>query len=80
MKRESVPFVVLPLDDQDAFARSFPQVLAHVTAAYDLLADIPVDGLKGIRILVERARPRLGTDSQTGWPCFVPQPQVAGAL
>lgn len=80
MKRESVPFVVLPLDDQDAFARSFPQVLAHVTAAYDRLADIPVDGLKGIRILVERARPRLGTDSQTGWPCFAPQPQVAGAL
>ena len=79
MKRESVPFVVLPLDDQDAFAGSFPQVLAHVTAAYDLLTDIPVDGLKGIRILVERARPRLGTDRQTGWPCFVPQPQVAGA-
>ena len=80
MKRESVPFVVLPLDDQDAFAHSFPLVLAHVTAAYDLLTDIPADGLKGIRIMVERARPRLGTDSQTGWPCFVPQPQVAGAL
>ena len=72
--------MVLPLDDQEAFARSFPLVLAHVTAAYDLLADIPVDGLKGIRILVERARPRLGTESQTGWPCFAPQPQVAGAL
>jgi hypothetical protein len=72
--------VVLPLDNQDAFAGSFPKVLAHVTAAYDLLADIPADGLKGIRIMVERARPRLGTDSQTGWPCFVPQPQVAGAL
>jgi hypothetical protein len=70
MQRESVPFVVLPLDDQDAFARSFPKILAHLTAAYDLLADIPVDGLKGVRILVERARPRRGTDPETGWPCF----------
>jgi hypothetical protein len=74
IQRESVPFVVLPLDDQDAFAGSFPQVLAHITAAYDLLADIPVDGLKGVRIMVERARTRIGTDSETGWPCFTAHP------
>jgi hypothetical protein len=74
MQRESVPFVVLPLDDQDAFAGSFPQILAHITAAYDLLADIPVDGLKGVRIMVERARARVGTDSETGWPCFTAHP------
>lgn len=80
IERQSVPFVVLPLDNQDAFAGSFPKVLAHVTAAYELLADIPADGLKGIRIMVERARKPIGTDSETGWPCFVPQPQVAGAL
>ena len=41
MTRESVPFVVLPLDDQDAFARSFPLVLAHVTAAYDRAGRYP---------------------------------------
>jgi hypothetical protein len=29
-----------------------------------------VDGLKGVRIMVERARPRHGTDPETGWPCF----------
>jgi hypothetical protein len=63
----------LPLDDQDAFAGSFPHILAHITATYDLLADIPVDGLKGVRILVERARTRTGTDSETGWPCFTSQ-------
>jgi hypothetical protein len=73
MNGESVPFVILPLDDQDAFARSFPKVLAHVTAAYDLMADIPVDGLKGVRIMVERERPRHGTDAETGWPCFTTQ-------
>ena len=70
LQRESVPFVVLPLDEQDAFARSFPKVLAHVTAAYDLLADIPVDGLKGVRILVDRGRTSAAIDSETGWPCF----------
>jgi hypothetical protein len=70
MTGESVPFVILPLDDQDAFARSFPKVLAHVTASYDVLADIPVDGLKGVRIMVERERLPGGTDPETGWPCF----------
>ena len=70
MKHESVPFVILPLDEQDAFARNFPKVLAHVTEAYDVMADIPVDGLKGVRIMVERARPRHATDPETGWPCF----------
>jgi hypothetical protein len=70
MRQESVPFVVLPLDDQDAFARSFPKVLAHITSNYELLADIPVEGLKGVRILVERSRRPSGVDSMTGWPCF----------
>jgi hypothetical protein len=71
MKRQSVPFVVLPLDDQDAFARSFPRVMAHVSERYDVLTEVPVDGLKGVRIMVERARAKTGTDSATGWPCFV---------
>jgi hypothetical protein len=75
LQRESVPFAVLPLDDQDAFVESFPHILAHITAAYDLLVDIPVDGLKGVRIMVDRARTRIGTDSETGWPCFTPQPE-----
>ena len=71
MQHESVPFVILPLDEQDAFARSFPKVLAHVTAAYDVMTDVPVDGLKGVRIMVERDRPRHGTYPEPGWPCFI---------
>jgi hypothetical protein len=70
LEHQSVPFVVLPLDEQDAFARSFPKILAHVTETYEVMADIPVDGLKGVRIMVERARPHRGTDPETGWPCF----------
>lgn len=70
MQRESVPLVVLPLDDQETFAGSFPQILAHITRGYDLLADIPVDGLQGVRIMVERERQRHGIDAETGWPCL----------
>jgi hypothetical protein len=71
MKRQSVPFVVLPLDDQPAFEDGFRHVHAHIAAAYEPLADVQADGLKGIRIMVDRARTPHGTDSETGWPCFV---------
>jgi hypothetical protein len=71
LKRQSVPFVVLPLDDQDAFAASFPRVMAHVSERYDVLTDVQVDGLKGVRIMVERGRSTPANDSATGWPCFV---------
>jgi len=70
MRRQSVPFVVLPLDDQETFARNFPKLLAYVESVYEPMADLPADGLKGIRILVERSRTRTGTDATTGWPCF----------
>ena len=79
MQHQSVPFVVLPFDDQESFARSFPRILAHVTATYDVLTDVAVEETKGIRIMIERARPRAGTDSATGWPCFVPQRAAVGA-
>ncbi len=72
MRDQSVPFLVLPLDDQPTFERNFPQVLAHVQSRYEPMADLPAEGLTGIRIMVERARPRTGTDATTGWPCFVP--------
>jgi hypothetical protein len=49
-------------------------------ATYDVLTDVAVDGLKGVRIMIDRARPRAGTDSATGWPCFVPQRAAVGAL
>jgi hypothetical protein len=78
MHRESVPFVVLPLDDQATFARDFPKLLAHVERAYEPMADMPAEGLTGIRIMVERSRPRRGVDVATGWPCFTtPAPGAA---
>jgi hypothetical protein len=57
MQHQSVPFVVLPYDDQESFARSFPRILAHVMATYDVLTDVAVEETKGVRIMIERARP-----------------------
>jgi hypothetical protein len=70
MRRESVPFVLLVLDEQAAFAGGFPMLLAHITSSYDVLADVPIEGMKGVRILVDRMRRRTGVDLTTGWPCF----------
>jgi len=72
MRRQSVPFVIWPLDDEKTFTTNFPRVFAHLQAAYEPMVDLPAEGLTGIRILVERARPRTGTDAATGWPCFAP--------
>lgn len=71
MRHESVPFVLLVLDEQDAFAGSFPKILAYIESTYDVLTDVPVDGMKGVRVLVERSRRRTGVDAKTGWPCFI---------
>jgi hypothetical protein len=70
MRRESVPFVLLVLDEQASFAGSFPMLLTHITSAYDVLGDVPIDGMQGVRVYVERERRPTGVDQATGWPCF----------
>lgn len=70
LKRESVPFVLLVLDEQRGFESSFPRLMSHIATAYDEMAVLPVEGMKGVRVMVERGRPRDGVDPATGWPCF----------
>jgi hypothetical protein len=70
MRQESVPFVLLVEDEQASFAGSFPKVLAHIDAAYRVMAHVPVEGMQGVRVLVERQRRGNATDGETGWPCF----------
>jgi hypothetical protein len=70
MRRESVPFVLLILDEQAGFARSFPMLLAHIANAYDPLTEVPIPGMEGVRILVDRMRRRTGVDLATGFPCY----------
>jgi hypothetical protein len=73
MKHESVPFVLLVLDEQAAFEGGFPKLASHIASAYDVMADLPVEGMRGVRAMVERQRRPQGVDSSTGWPCFSTQ-------
>jgi hypothetical protein len=70
MKRESVPFVLLVLDEQTGFESSFPTLMSYITSAYDEMVVVPVEGMKGVRVMVERSRHRDDVDPSTGWPCF----------
>ena len=70
MHRESVPFVLLVLDEQAAFEGSFPKLLADITGANDAMTTVPLDGMQGLRVLVERRRQPSRVDASTGWPCF----------
>jgi hypothetical protein len=73
LRRQSVPFVIVPSDYQDEFDSRFPLVAAYVHARYAPLTDVPIDDEQTIHILVSRDMPAATRDSETGWPCFRPQ-------
>jgi hypothetical protein len=84
MTHESVPFVLLVQDEQAAFEAGFPKLMSYITTAYDVMTDLPVEGMQGVRVMVERQRRRERVDTSTGWPCFSTQapglrPQASGA-
>ena len=61
-----VPFIVR----YAGFAAGFPLLAAHLSNHYDVLMDIPIPEIQGVRVLVERDRPVARLDGSTGWPCF----------
>ena len=70
MRHESVPFVLLVQDEQAAFAGNFPRILAYIDEAYQPMTDVPIAGMQGVHVLVERQRRPTGVDFNTGWPCY----------
>jgi len=70
LRRQRVPFALLPSEDAAGFDSSFPIVAPYVRAHYAPLTDVPVDEDQTIRILVSRDLPVTGHDAETGWPCF----------
>jgi hypothetical protein len=70
LRRQSVPFVILPSDGRAEFENRFPDVAGYVRARYERLADVAVDEELTIHILVDREKPASGRDPATGWPCF----------
>jgi hypothetical protein len=71
MRSQSVPFVIVGLEEETGFRGALPLVAAYVDAHYEPLAQIPVPDTRGLQIYVERGRRAASVDAATGWPCFL---------
>ncbi len=71
MRAQSVPFVIIALEEEAGFRGALPLVAAYVDGHYDALMHIAVADTRGLQILVERGRRAPGLDAATGWPCFL---------
>ena len=70
MQSESVPFVIVALEEEAGFRGALPLVAAYVDDHYQPLAFIPVPDTRGLQIYVEKGRHAISLDEATGWPCF----------
>jgi hypothetical protein len=70
LRRQRVPFALIPSDDQAEFDQRFPLVAPYVHAHYEPLTEVPIHEDQTVRILVSRDLPFTGRDAETGWPCF----------
>lgn len=70
LRRQRVPFALLPSEDAADFDSRFPLVAPYVHAHYAALTDVPVDEDQTIHLLVSRDLPVIRRDAETGWPCF----------
>ena len=70
MRAQSVPFVIVALEEESGFRGALPLVAAYVDAHYEPLAMIPVPDTRGLQIYIERGRDAASIDAATGWPCF----------
>ena len=70
MQAQSVPFVIVALEEESGFRGALPLVAAYVDAHYEPLAMIPVPDTRGLQIYIERGRRAATIDAATGWPCL----------
>jgi len=70
MQSQSVPLVIVSLEEEAGFRGALPLVAAYVDTHYEPLAQIPVPDTRGLQIYVERGRAAGSRDATTGWPCF----------
>jgi hypothetical protein len=70
MQSQSVPFVIVALEEEIGFRGALPLVANYVDTHYEPVALIPVPDTRGLQIYVERGGRAAGVDAATGWPCF----------
>jgi hypothetical protein len=72
MRSQSVPFVIVALEEERGFRGALPLVAAYVDEHYEPLTHVPVSDTRGLQIFVEKGRRAPTVDAATGWPCFSP--------
>jgi hypothetical protein len=70
MASQSVPFVIVALEEEAQFRGALPLVAAYVDSHYEPMTQVAVPSTRGLQLLVEKGRRSDGTDQATGWPCF----------
>jgi hypothetical protein len=72
LERQFVLFAVMLSDEEPQWRAESVPVDAFVRANFSLMAEIPVDEHRTVRVLVRNGSDaiRTGTDKKTGWPCY----------
>jgi hypothetical protein len=70
MQAQSVPLVIVALEEESGFRGALPLVAAYVDEHYEPLAKITVPDTRGLQIYIERGRRAASPDTETGWPCL----------
>jgi hypothetical protein len=70
LRRQHVPFILIPSNYAKDFDQDFPLVHAYVVPRYELLTTVDVDEDLTVSVLVDHTRPQGARDRETGWPCF----------
>jgi hypothetical protein len=72
LRRQRVPFAIIPSDYQDEFNTSFPLMAAYLRTRYSPLTDVRVSDELTVHILVDSDWRAPTRDVETGWPCAPP--------
>jgi len=70
LSREDVPLVIFDSETEREMAEGYPRVAAHVSAAYERIADFPVSGDKRFIVLAERGRKPVRLYGAGQLPCY----------
>jgi hypothetical protein len=70
LAHEDVPLVILDSETEHEMAEGYPRVAAHVSAAYERIAEFPVSGDKRFIVLAERGRTPVRLHGAAQLPCY----------
>jgi hypothetical protein len=72
LQRQRATFALANSDSKSEFDRRFPQVAEYVRHRYVPLTSVRAADNLDVQILVNSSVQPVATDTETGWPCFLP--------